>query len=294
MKLERWQLIQRQGLPLSIKEQYTYHRIKFWYEYFSGEVYVSFSGGKDSTVLLHQVRKLYPEVTAVFVDTGLEYPEIREFVRTIDNVVWLKPKQNFKQIIEKYGYPIISKSQSCAISRYRNTKNPEQKYKRLHGFPNGKRGTISKKWQYLIDAPFKISDKCCDILKKQPLDTYVKQTGKHPMTAMMASESNGRTTQYLSHGCHMFNTKNPISWPMAFWLDEDIWSYIEKYNIQYSKIYNMGCTRTGCMFCMFGVQYDKEPNRFQLMKQTHPKIWKYCMEKLKLKEILQYINIPYE
>ena len=108
-KLEHWQLKQRQGQPLDIKEQLTANRIKAYYERLGGNVYVSFSGGKDSTALLHQVRRIYPNVPAVFIDTGLEYPEIRDFVKTVDNVIWLKPKMPFTQVIEKYGYPVISK-----------------------------------------------------------------------------------------------------------------------------------------------------------------------------------------
>jgi len=107
----------RQALPLDIKVSMTQQRIREWINEFGVEgVYVSFSGGKDSTVLLHLVREMYPDVPAVFVDTGLEYPEIREFVRTFDNVEWLKPKMNFKQVIQKYGYPFISKEVSGAIS----------------------------------------------------------------------------------------------------------------------------------------------------------------------------------
>ena len=108
-EIEYWQLKQRQGQPLDIKEQLTANRIKAFYEKLNGQVYVSFSGGKDSTALLHQVRRIYPNVPAVFVDTGLEYPEIRDFVKTIDNVIWLKPKMPFNQVIEQYGYPVISK-----------------------------------------------------------------------------------------------------------------------------------------------------------------------------------------
>ena len=86
MKLESWQLENRKRMPLWMKIKYSERRIINWYEHFWGEVYVSFSGGKDSTVLLHLARKLYPEIPAVFIDTGLEYPEIRDFVKTIDNV----------------------------------------------------------------------------------------------------------------------------------------------------------------------------------------------------------------
>lgn len=110
------ELKMRQAMPLEIKVRMTQQRIREWVNEFGEDgVYVSFSGGKDSTVLLHLVRELYPNVPAVFVDTGLEYPEIREFVKTFDNVEWLKPKMNFKQVIEKYGYPFFSKEISEAV-----------------------------------------------------------------------------------------------------------------------------------------------------------------------------------
>ena len=54
-------------------------RIIDFYNHFDGNVYVAFSGGKDSTVLLDLVRKIYPDVPGVFVDTGLEYPEIGDY-----------------------------------------------------------------------------------------------------------------------------------------------------------------------------------------------------------------------
>lgn len=104
------ELRQLQAMPLSIKIRLTQNRIREWVNEFGTDgVYVSFSGGKDSTVLLDIVRKLYPTVRAVFVDTGLEFPEIREFVKTYENVEWLKPKMNFKEVIKKYGYPFTSK-----------------------------------------------------------------------------------------------------------------------------------------------------------------------------------------
>jgi 3'-phosphoadenosine 5'-phosphosulfate sulfotransferase (PAPS reductase)/FAD synthetase len=75
-----------QALPLERKIGFTIARIVEWYTHYNGKVYVSFSGGKDSTVLLDIARGLFPDIKAMFVDTGLEYPEIREFVKTFDNV----------------------------------------------------------------------------------------------------------------------------------------------------------------------------------------------------------------
>lgn len=110
------ELKQLQQLPLDVKIKKTEQRIHEWVDRFGIDgVYVSFSGGKDSTVLLDIVRRLYPEVVAVFVDTGLEYPEIREFVKTFDNVEWLRPEKTFKQVIFEYGYPFISKEVSQTV-----------------------------------------------------------------------------------------------------------------------------------------------------------------------------------
>ena len=291
-KIEGWQLAQRQSLPLEAKVRLSEKRIEQWYGHWQGMVYVSFSGGKDSTVLLDIVRRMYPHIPAVFVNTGLEFPEILSFVKSIDNVVWLRPKMTFRAVLEKYGYPIISKDQATAISRYRNTKDPEQKYRRMHGWPRGKKGMISKKWQHLVDAPFKISAECCGVMKKSPFKRYVKESGRHPMNGVMASDSYWRKGQYLATGCNAFDSNDPISKPLSVWTEEDVWDYIKSRKLPYSPIYDMGYCRTGCVFCMFGLQKERSPNRFQRMKQTHPKLWKYCMVKLGLKKVLNYMGIP--
>ena len=114
-------LYQMQSLPLSAKIHMTEQRIRGWYDHFNGDVYVSFSGGKDSTVLVDIVTQMgYTDIPLVFVDTGLEYPEIREFVKGYgDRVTWLKPKMNFKKVIERYGYPFISKETSETVAAAR-------------------------------------------------------------------------------------------------------------------------------------------------------------------------------
>jgi len=288
----------RQSLNLTEKIYLTQQRIHEWYEAWDGDVSISFSGGKDSTVLLHLIRSLYSEVTAVFVDTGLEYPEIKEFVRTIDNVKWLRPKMPFHKVVEKYGYPVVSKKISMGIDRYFNTKSEYQKTLRLHGGFNPTSGkkqyrTISKKWHYLINAPFKISERCCSIMKKAPLKKHMKTTGLSPFIGMMTGDSVLRKEMYLRKGCNSFSATNPQSNPLSFWTEENVWEYIEKYNLSYSRIYDMGYDHTGCMFCMFGVHLEKGLNRFQRMKQTHPKQWEYCINKLGCGKVLDYIGVGY-
>lgn len=230
LKVEKWQLQQRIALPLEAKINFSLDRIRQWYEYYDGNVYVSFSGGKDSTVLLHLVRSLYPDVEAAFCNTGLEFPEIREFVDTVDNVAPLKPKMNFRQVIDKYGYPVISKEQAAFIEEFRNTKSPKLMKTRLEGNKWG-RGKISKKWRYLIDAPFKISDKCCDIMKKDPAKEFEKKTGKHPYIGTTVGESAQRVSNYLMYGCNAFEKKRPTSQPLSIWTDQDILEYIVKSEI---------------------------------------------------------------
>ncbi len=293
-KLETWQLKQRQGLSLEIKERFTENRIRQWYDYWRGNVYVSFSGGKDSTVLLYIVRRLYVKVPAVFVDTGLEYPEIREFVKTVDNVVWLRPKMSFAKVIEKYGYPIISKEVSQKIYEARTTKSKKLLHKRIHGADNKyKSGRIPLKWQFLIKGvDCKISHRCCHYLKIEPIKRYEKESQRTPFVGLMASDSHARRQIYIRHGCNNFVGKKR-SMPMAFWLEPDVWDFIKKYRIPYSKIYDMGEKRTGCMFCMFGVHLEEDPNKFQRMNKLHPKLWDYCINKLGCGEVLDYIGVKY-
>lgn len=104
-----------QALPLHRKIQITQTRIIEWYIHFGGNVCVSFSGGKDSTVLLHIARQIYPDIPAVFSNTGLEFPEIQKFVRGFDNITIVTPEMRFTDVIQTYGYPLIGKEVADAI-----------------------------------------------------------------------------------------------------------------------------------------------------------------------------------
>ena len=302
-----------QAYPLWMKVERTKRRITEWVDYYGEDgVYISFSGGKDSTVLLHLVRSLYPEIEAVFCNTGLEYPEIVKFVKDIPNVRILKPELTFKQVIDQKGYPVISKSVANTVRLAR--KNIEEgkdtlRVRQIKGLEAGSKFNKGK-WEFLLDAPFKISDECCNEMKKKPFKKYEKETGKVPFIGTLAAESQQREAVYLKTGCNSFNSNKPKSTPLGFWTEQDILQYIFENNLTICSVYGdvveesdmlgnknyraTGEQRTGCMFCMFGCHLEKEPNRFQRMKYTHPKQYKYCMEKLNLKEVLDYINVKYD
>lgn len=304
-------LKQMQSLPLDIKIEMTKRRIKEWYEAFDGNVYVSFSGGKDSTVLLDLARRIYPDIPAVFVDTGLEYPEIREFVKSIDSVTWLRPKMNFRKVIETYGYPLVSKEISGKI--YYARKGRKEALMAFEGKTVD--GTESKyrqrykKWSSLCNSNVPISHKCCEVMKKEPAKAYEKETGRKPILATMAVESALRVRSWLQNGCNAFTAKRPSSQPMSFWTEQDVLEYIKTFGVAYASVYGeivdengklktTGASRTGCMFCMFGAHLEKEPNRFQCMKITHPKIYDYCMKPmadggLGLAEVLDFIGVKH-
>lgn len=282
------------SLTLEKKIEYSTCAINEWYEYHEGQVSVSFSGGLDSTVLLHLVRSIFPNIPAVFVDTGLEFPEVRSFVKSTDNVIWVKPKLSFKYVIERYGYPVVSKRNAHYIYQIRNTKSDALRHERLNGSSRGNLGKLPDKWKYLLDAPFKISDFCCHHLKTGPMQRFLKRSGLAPFVGMKVGDAGTRLIRYLRFGCNAFKSGHPQSNPLSIWSRNDINEYIDRFSVEYSKIYNLGYTKTGCMFCLFGAHKDKFPNRFQQMSQTHPKHYHYCMEALGIRQVLQYMNIPFE
>lgn len=164
-------LMQRQSLPLEAKVRMTINRIREFYDYFDGDVYLSFSGGKDSTVLKHIIDNNFPDVPSVFIHTGQEYPEVRRFAMAQPNVTVVQAKKSFAQIIEDYGYPLISKEQSQYLYECRTTKSEKLRALRLNGDERG-RFRIAKKWIPLLGSDVKVSHLCCRYLKKEPAKRY--------------------------------------------------------------------------------------------------------------------------
>lgn len=295
-----------QALPLEQKIIESQNRIHEWYEAWNGKVYGAFSGGKDSTVMMDLIWGLYYDVPGVFINTGLEYPEIVRFVKdtaVLHNIEILRPKIPFQKVVEKYGYPAISKQQAGYIHEVRHAKSINANLiTRLTGVHHSggqkKWNKISNKWiPFCFPNMPRVSDKCCKVMKKDPQDRYAKESGRQPFVGVMTGESNRRELTYLQYGCNAFDTKRPRSWPLSFWTEDDIWNYIKSKNLPYSKIYDMGYTRTGCMFCMFGVHLEHRAqgyNRFTQMKKTHPKHWDYCINKLGCGKVLDMMGVPYD
>lgn len=297
---------------LQQKEFHFYNVIDTFYHKMNGNVYKSFSGGKDSTVMKFLIDKWtdilgYDRIPDVFNDTTNEHKEILDFVKSFgDQVIWLKPKMTFAQTLKKYGYPLISKEQAMAISRYQNTKRLDQKVYRLTGVkPDGTKGVvgvISKKWRFMINAPFSITNRCCDILKKEPVKRFEKQTGLKPIIGVMTEESRSRKLKYLSDGgCITFKEGKESCQPLSLFTEEDIWSLIEKYNIEICSIYFdqeingeivTGEKRTGCAYCGFGSHAeDPDNNRFHRLAKREPNRYKSMMDKLGYRDALNFYGL---
>lgn len=151
----------------------------------------------------------------------------------------------------------------------------------------GKRWCLEK-YKYLIDAPLKMSNRCCSFMKKEPMHDYNKRTNSHPYIGTMTEESVLRRKTWLEQGCNAYDAKIPQSTPLSFWTKSDVLEYLYKYNIPYASVYGdivcedgkyttTGCKRTGCVFCGYGVHLEKEPNKFQSLAITHPQLYDYCM-----------------
>ena len=349
-KHTKYDLRQMQSLPLDAKIVMTQERIRQWYDHWNGQVYVSFSGGKDSTVLKHIVDGMYDDVPAVFVNTGLEYPEIQQFVREVKagkyncfntDVDIVRPEMRFDEVIKTYGYPVGSKRIALNIEYGRKARDrggigkfDEYIHGKRVGKKDGKQYTfmpVPKQLMPLVDSNFKVSNKCCDVMKKNTIKQYQKETKRKTIMATMACESKQREDGWIKTGCNAFYSIEPKSKPMSFWTEQDVLHYIKRFNVPYCPVYgeikvkqstdktvnwqiNMidylgaydekdtlettGCDRTGCMFCMFGCHLEKEPNRFQRMKITHPKQYSYCMKPMEegglgLDAVLSYLKIPH-
>lgn len=258
---------QRYALPPEIKVLLTQSRVReFVAEFGVDGVFLSFSGGKDSQVLAEIIKEMgppYDRIELVFFDTHNEDKSVYEIVERYNATVISSPLLP-QEVIEKVGYPLFNKRIAKIIEDIRRG----SAYTTAEGAVNRKFiDEIKIKYAVFIDSPLRISDKCCNELKKKPSAAFSRRTGKHPIVATMAMDSRDRMRQYLNRGCNAFEGKIQ-STPMGFWSKADVLWFIATRGLKIARCYKCGIMKglitgvstcklygkqqTGCLFCGFG------------------------------------------
>jgi len=183
------------------------------------------------------------------------------------------------------------------------TQNNSEKTEGIDGAPDGRKGSRAgvdkeqflskfnkKKWLPICqELPARISHRCCDVMKKSPINEYHKRTHTNAYIGTMAEESAARRQAWIRTGCNAFDGKHPSSLPLSFWTEQDVLEYIIRFGLPYASVYGdiikdgsgrfstTGARRTGCIFCCYGVHMEEGETRFQKLKKTHPKQYDYCL-----------------
>lgn len=259
--------------------------IKDWYDKNEGKVFVCYSGGKDSTALLHLCRQVDNDIPAVYFDTGIEYPEIDKFAKATENVVCLKPDMTYEEVTGLYGYSVLSKKITEAMDTYQNSNKNDSDLIELQN-------KVGVNFLYLKDIPCKVSNKCCMVLKEEPLKRYIDQSKRKPIDGILAEESLGRMRRFVNNGVNQYNYS--VSHPIIFWNEADVKRYLKENEIPYCSIYGdletYGEKRTICMYCLRGVHLDESPNRFERMKENYAENYQYFMNTLGMSEIYKFLT----
>jgi len=299
IKSRKYKLELLKALPLDLKVIKSNILIQETLDKYGPDVYVSYSGGKDSTVLSHLVRQLRPNILHVFSNTTCEYPETLQHIKWEKeyngmNILMVKPYDkykkpwNFKRVVNEYGFPMFSKVVANAIRTYRRAKSDITRQNSIE--------YITRRFKRFLDYKnLNISDKCCDVLKKTPIKQLAKKLGMQcSILGILAEESRQREMDWVNYGCNVFDIKKDNQCrPLSFWTEKDIYDYIALHKLRISKLYEMGYERNGCMFCGFGIEYDKcdGKNRYQRLSITHKKSYDYLIKNFK--ENLDECGIEY-
>ena len=281
-------------------------------------LYVPISGGNDSMVLSHLVREVQREmkiphaaIPRVNANTGNEYDEVLKKAREMSKIE-VKPKKNLVQVLTEEGYPIGSKKVSRMLRDLQNPTENNAASRKLYIEGIKRDGTKTKSfkmplmWRKFINSDLRVSEKCCYWLKKEPMHRYEKETGRHPFLGTMADEGGTREGGYMQTGCNAF--KAGKSMPLGFWTKNDTLAYIILHGLEMASVYGeiidprnkktpsalkirlmvkhgrrieLDTTlekRTGCVWCMLGVQMEKGENRFQRLARLDPRKYKFAIE----------------
>jgi 3'-phosphoadenosine 5'-phosphosulfate sulfotransferase (PAPS reductase)/FAD synthetase len=337
LKITPQELQLRLAWSLDMKTEWACKVLSEFIIHMRGKVYLSFSGGKDSQIVEEILNRIwdgslkhltpnwerlvkYDKPVKCYSNTGLEFPEIVDHVKKFDNVTVVKPLMGFTRVVKEFGFAIGSKKTARMIRDLRNPTDKNQASRNLYLTGIKQDGTqtksfkLAKKWHKLIDAPFKVSDQCCDILKKEPFVRFERETGLRPIVGTTTSEGTQRRVSYLQTGCNSFEEGKEKCRPLSIWTDADVWEFADRWNIKFAPVYYdrivdveqvdgtivptevKAETQTGCMWCMFGVQEEskKENNRIQRIAISHPKIHDIIINKIGMGEVLKFIGVDYK
>lgn len=303
-------------LDIDDKIREAMHRIEELYHETNGQCYVSFSGGKDSTVVLAIIKMCVDLCTikpikAVFCDTGIELGATRDFVKWCKenwypNIEIIRPQKSFKWVLDNRGKPMKSKMKSELLGRYQRTKNQSTKsFNYLMGVSESgetyAKTKLADKDLHIIhnEFPIKVANDCCKYLKKEPFKQYQKENEiKGYILGFRMSEGGARELGALKRikdgGKLCTTTKGNyiVKMPIIDWTDDDIEEFIQKYNIPLSKAYtDYGLKRTGCMGCPFSLDIE---NNLKVLWEHEPNRYKASMFFLKDVYIAQNVRLPFD
>ena len=305
------QMVAMQALPYEVKIKRAELRAREYIEKLDDmelNAHVSV-GGLDSIVLLLFLRHIGIDVPAISV-SALEDKSIQRIHREL-GVISIPPGKPKVQILQEYGFPVISKK---IAGRIDTLQRPTEKNKTVrHAIITGECGAqghyaknshmkLPQKWLELFAgyenetenvnykiAPFKVSNKCCLYMKEQPCDRWAKEHKSRPYLGLMASEGGQREEALTEHGCNYFGKGVIRSAPFAPFLRQDllqlaldlkapvpeIYGTIERRPD--GTLYTTGAQRTGCSMCGFGVHMETRPHRFDRLRVRNPKEWEFWM-----------------
>ena len=253
--------------------------------------YISFSGGKDSTVLSHLVDMALPGniIPRVFINTGIEYFDIVNFVKSLasedDRFVIISSHKPIKKVLEENGYPFKSKEHSQIVAVYQNS-GIGKSVRCYLGEEGYKQRTCPKILRYQFEEGFKlrVSDKCCLNLKKKPFAKWKADNGKSiVMTGMRKSEGGLRAS---IKGCILTDDKgNLVKFhPLLVVSDEFEQWLIERERIKLCKLYYppYNFKRTGCKGCPFSLDLQEQLTLMEIYMPNEraqcEQIWKPVYE----------------
>lgn len=252
-------------------------------KYGEEKFYISFSGGKDSTVLHYLVDMALPDnkIPRVFSNTGIEYEHIVKFVKEMaeqdDRFITIYPHKNIKKTLEEVGYPFKSKEHSTKLGEFQKGNKPQSvmKYANIDGSNDGSRYACPKilRFQFDDDYLLRISEKCCHELKKKPFKKWSQENGKSiTMTGMRAQEGGQR--EHMN--CIVTKKDKVVKFhPLAVITEEFENWFIDKYQIKLADLYYppFNFERTGCKGCPFNLQLQKQ---LDVMEKLLPREKEQC------------------